>query len=227
MYNSLVGTLIKHIAHQRLHKHTPYKEYEHVEYFFRALSHDKVTVFATHSHADDIAAIDYFYQEANQKPPMFIMRDTLRIRFGGGHFPIWFSQHLYVNEVRQAIPINQQDPHAMANAMPKIKQTFDNGQHLVVFPGATRHCGYVNPLVERSSRAYAALIKRNKLHEDHVFLPLALVYTNDTLTYKFAKAQPLQKVKTLTSTLVDLCGQKDMCSLQEVQDVLKDARRLN
>lgn len=186
----------------------------------------KITVFATHSSAHDIAFFDHAVcKSIEHRPtpfPVGILRDNFRI-------PPWSmeatQQFLCNSHSMIAFPRDKDDKQSNPFAVisEQMKAVFDDEHVLAIFPGGTRHDGLVTPVMFKSMRLYAASVKRlfgAAYHDAMYGVPLSIVYSGGRVRGVLGKAVEFQgrKPADISARLMDGFAQGTGLNLEDVLD---------
>jgi hypothetical protein len=186
----------------------------------------KITVFATHSSTHDIGFFDYAVCKSikgRPKPyPVGILRDNFRI-------PPWSmdATQRFLRNSHSMIPFprdkedKQSNPFAEISA--QMKDVFDDGHVLAIFPGGTRLDELVTSVMFRSMRLYAASVKRlfgADFHSSMCGVPLSIVYSKGRMRGHLGKAVEFQgkKPTEISARLMDGFAQGTGVVLEDVMD---------
>lgn len=209
---TLIGRIIQGIGYRRLSKEYPNMEVKGLENLLSAKeNYDMTTLISSHTNGQDIAVIDRIFHRELNEIPVFIMRNDLQLTlFGKYHLPIDISQKVSIRN--GAVPVDQNDPKSMANIMPELKSIYEEGATVVNFSGATRAFGPVNGISEKSVRMYILQLKRNKLADNHGFIPCGIVYDSQNPYVSFGDSlavtehQPKDLAYAMVSGIAQLTG---------------------
>lgn len=213
-----------------------YIETHGIDSLIEARKNSKVTLFPTHTHEFDIPVLDRTYEKHfDDEHCKFVMRNDYRIKVKGFNLPIGLSQYLFIKHVNGAIAINQSGKMGgLPEKIEEIKDAFDNNFNLVVFPGATRHFGYINGLNETSIGLYANVIKKAGLYNDHLCIPTSIIYNQSERRidlyfdgpFAFADYKPKELAKKVVKTIAE-CTNTDLDNIVSAEEVSKFIKERN